>query len=415
VRRLVIALLLVVGALAVPGSGQALPPPGFASDNIEWLGNVPLHADTAGARIRDGYLYVTSSHELTIYDIADPVNPVPLSTLPIPQQPYFAEEDVDTNGKVLLIGTMQALLVIDVRDKRLPKLTGVLQGGDSHTITCVLDCTWSYASYGQIVDLRDPANPKVAGDWLTARKGGPGTQHDVTEVSPGIIVTSSKTMWVLDARTDPAHPNVLATGSTPDKRFIHANLWPRGGKDRLLLVGGETSEAGTGTSCAAKDAGAFMTWDTQGWQTSGKLTLLDSYRPPTVTPTTGGALAYETYCSHWFTPRPGWKDGGQVAVGWYEHGSRLLQVSKAGKIKEIGYFVPAATTASAAYWVTKDLLYVLDYQRGLDILRVHDGKAPAPIAAHATGLRPDQAPAHLRTFRPGSLMGDKWRCGGLTP
>ena len=412
-RRLVTALLLVVTAFAVPGSGHAVPPPGFASDNIEWLGNVPLHADTAGARIRDGYLYVTSSHELTIYDIADPVNPVPLSTLPIPQQPYFAEEDVDTNGKVLLIGTMQSLLVIDVRDKTLPKLTGVLQGGDSHTITCVLDCAWSYASYGQIVDLRDPANPKAVGDWKTAKKGGPGTQHDVTEVSPGIIVTSSVEMWVLDARKDPAHPKVLATGNTPDKRFIHANLWPRGGKDRLLLVGGETSEAGTGTSCSDQQAGAFMTWDTKGWQTSKKLTLLDSYRPAVDTPTTGGALAYETYCSHWFTPRPGWHDGGQVAVGWYEHGSRLLQVSKAGKIKEIGYFVPAATTASAAYWVTKDLLYILDYQRGLDIVRVHDGKAPAPIAPHATGLRPDQVPAHLRTFVPGSLMGDKWRCGGV--
>jgi hypothetical protein len=413
VRRLLPALLLVLTAFAVPGSGHAAPPPGFASDNIEWLGNVPLHADTAGARIRDGYLYVTSSHELTIYDIADPVNPVPMSTLPVPQQPYFAEEDVDTNGKVLLIGTMQSLLVIDVRDKRLPKLTGVLPGGDSHTITCVLDCTWSYASYGQIVDLRDPANPKAVGDWKTAKAGGPGTQHDVTEVSPGIIVTSSVEMWVLDARKDPAHPKVIATGNTPDKRFIHANLWPRAGKDRLMLVGGETAETGTGTSCAAKDAGAFMTWDTKGWETSKKLTLLDSYRPAVDGPTTGGALAYETYCSHWFTPRPGWHDGGQVAVGWYEHGTRLLQVSKAGKIKEIGYFVPAATTASAAYWVTKDLVYVLDYQRGLDILRIHDGKAPAAIAAHATGLRPDQAPARLRTFMPGSVMGDKWRCGGV--
>jgi hypothetical protein len=414
VRRLVIALLLVLTALAVPGSGQAVPPPGFASENIEWLGNVPLHADTAGARIRDGYLYVTSSHELTIYDIADPVNPKPLSTLPIPQQPYFAEEDVDTNGKVLLIGTMQALLVIDVRDKTLPKLTGVLQGGDSHTITCVLDCTWSYASYGQIVDLRDPANPKVAGDWKAARKGGPGTQHDVTEVSPGIVVTSSVQMWVLDARNDPAHPKVLATGTTADKRFIHANLWPRGGKDRLLLVGGETSEAGTGASCSDPSAGAFMTWDTKGWQTSKKLRLLDSYRPSTLTPSSGGALAYETYCSHWFTPRPGWKDGGQVAVGWYEHGTRLLTVSTAGAIKEMGYFVPAATTASAAYWVTKDLLYVLDYQRGLDILRVHDGKAPAAIAPGGQGLRPDRAPARLRTVLPGSMDGDKWRCGGVT-
>ncbi|MEO6203848.1 MAG: hypothetical protein ABIO67_00460 [Mycobacteriales bacterium] len=224
------------------------------------------------------------------------------------------------------------------------------------------------------------------------------------------MVTSTKTMWVLDARDNPAKPKVLATGNSGDGRFVHANLWPRKGTDKLLLVGGETEEAGTGSSCADKQAGAFMTWDTTGWQKTKKLTLLDSYRPSTATPTTGGALGYETYCSHWFTPRPGWKDGGQVAVGWYEHGTRLLQVAKTGKIKEIGYFVPAATTASAAYWVTKDLIYVLDYQRGLDILRVHDGAAPRTMAAGAKGLRPDRQPAVLRTWLPGSLMGDKWRC-----
>lgn len=413
-RRLLVAVLLVAAALAVPGAASALPTPGFASDNIEWLGNVPLHADTAGARIHGRYLYVTSSHELTIYDIANPVSPRPLSTLPIPQQPYFAQEDVDTNGKVLLIGTLQSLLVIDVRDKSRPMLTGVLPGGNSHTVTCVLDCTWSYASYGQIVDLRDPAKPKVAGNWKSAAPGGPGVQHDVTEVSPGIVVTSSQTLWVLDARRNPARPRLLATGKTSDGRFVHANLWPRGGKDRLLLVGGETAQPGLGTACSDPAAGAFMTWDTRGWATSHKLTLLDSYRPAVRTPTTGGALAYESFCSHWFTPRPGWRDGGQVAVGWYEHGTRLLQVSSAGKITEIGYFVPVATTASAAYWVSRDLVYVLDYQRGLDILRVHDGKAPAALARGAKGLRPDQAPARLRTMLPGSVMGDQWRCGGLT-
>ena len=409
-RRLVLAALLALATLALPGSGQAAPTPGFASSNIEFLGNVPLHADTAGARLHGGYLYVTSSHELSIYDARVPESPTLLSTLPIPQTPYFAEEDVDTNGRVLLIGTLGMLVVVDVRDKARPSVLSTLSGGDEHTISCVLDCTWGYGSYGEIIDLRDPAHPKRAGDWTTALPGGPGVQHDVTEVSPGIVVTSTKTMWVLDARRTPAAPKVIATGVAGDGRFVHANLWPRAGKDKLLLVGGETEEAGTGASCTDKQAGAFMTWDTTGWQQSKKLRLVDSYRPPLDTPTSGGALAYETYCSHWFTPRPGWKDGGQVAVGWYEHGTRLLQVASSGKISEIGWYVPAATTASAAYWVTKDVLYVLDYQRGLDILRVHDAKAPRAIAAGAPGLPPTQAPAVLKGYAPGSLLGDKWRC-----
>ncbi|MEO6203849.1 MAG: hypothetical protein ABIO67_00465 [Mycobacteriales bacterium] len=143
-RRLLITVLLALGLLGLPGSGQAAPTPGFASANIEWLGNVALHADTAGAHLLGGYLYVTSSHELTIYDVRVPASPTLLSTLPIPQMPYFAEEDVDTNGSILLIGTYGLLLVIDVRDKAHPAVLSTLQGGDEHTITCVLDCTWGY-------------------------------------------------------------------------------------------------------------------------------------------------------------------------------------------------------------------------------------------------------------------------------
>ncbi|MCW2605809.1 MAG: hypothetical protein JWO60_502 [Frankiales bacterium] len=56
-RTLLLALALVAG-LAAPSAQAAdpLPTPGFASDNVEWLGNVPLHADSAGAKIHDGYL-----------------------------------------------------------------------------------------------------------------------------------------------------------------------------------------------------------------------------------------------------------------------------------------------------------------------------------------------------------------------
>ena len=336
---------------------------------------------------------------------------MPVSTLPIPQTPYFAEEDVDTNGKVLLIGTLTKLFVFDVRDKTKPTLTATMDGGDEHTISCVLDCTWGYGSYGEIVDLRDPATPKKVGDWTTALKAGPGTQHDVTEVSPGIVMTSTVRMWLLDARKDPAHPKVIAQGQNKDNRFIHANLWPRGGKDKLLLVGGETSEAGTGASCSDPAAGAFMTYDTTNWKQTGTFVRRDSYRPPTGAAPAGGAT-YETYCSHWFTPRPGWKDGGDLAVGWYEHGTRFLSIANSGTIKETGWYLPAATTSSAAYWITKDIVYVLDYQRGLDIIRVHDKPVPTPIAPGATGLLPTQRPAVTRIMLPGSMHGGlQWRCG----
>lgn len=410
-RRLLLAALIALPLLVVPQASTALPTPGFASDNVEFVANLPIHADSAGARLLGGFLYVTSSHELSIYDVkTDPTLPRLLSTLPIPNQPYFAEEDVDTNGKVLLIGSgpavgSGALFVVDVRDKTVPKITAVLPGADEHAITCVLDCTSAYGSEGVIVDLRDIAKPKIAGDWTKSLPKDVGQTHDVTEVAPGLVVTSTKTLFMLDARKDPAKPKVIASGSTKDGRFIHANLWPRGGKDKMLLVGGETSGAG----CADPEGGAFMTWDASRTATTKQFTLLDSYRVPEASVDKGGAAAVETYCSHWFTTRPGWKDGGDVAIGWYENGTRFVNVAKSGKITQTGFFTPVGASSSAAYWVSKDLLYVLDYQRGLDILRFHDKKAPRATKA-APGLQPDQAPAKKRLFLPGVLSGSAWRC-----
>lgn len=56
-------------------------------------------------------------------------------------------------------------------------------------------------------------------------------------------------------------------------------------------------------------------------------------------------------------------------MGWYEHGTRFLDVSSQGKIKEVGYFLPVGGSTSAAYWLNKEIVYSVDYNRGLDILR----------------------------------------------
>jgi hypothetical protein len=141
-----------------------------------------------------------------------------------------------------------------------------------------------------------------------------------------------------------------------------------------------------------------MTWDTSTWQKTGKFTLVDSWRAPDGLPTEG-AMPVETYCTHWFTTRPGYRNGGLVAEGWYEHGTRFLTVSPKGKISETGWFIPAGTTASAAYWVTKDLVYLIDYNRGLDIVRFHDKPGSFPVRA-GHGLLPTQAPKFPVRLRP---------------
>jgi hypothetical protein len=400
-RRLLALLSFALVCATLPVADAAPVTPGFASANVEWITNIPLQADAAGARIVGTYMYVADSRALTIYDISSPELPVPVSVTPVPEVPYFAQEDLETNGDILLLGQgrdtgnpTDLLFVFDVRDKMLPRLLTTLRGASSHTLSCILACKYLYNSNGQIVDLREPAAPKVVGEWDTGVKFVQ-SPHDVTEVAPGLVVTSSNPVLLLDARKNPAKPAIIAKGSPGDKRFHHANLWPNKGTDRWLLVGGETGSGG----CADETAGAFMTWDTAGWQKTKTFRMVDEYRPPDSLPTEGG-FPISTFCTHWFTTRPGYRNGGDLAMGWYEHGTRFLNVSKQGRIAEKGWFIPAGTSSSAAYWVSKDLLYVIDYNRGLDIVRFHDTPGRFTVGTPAAGgLLPTQAPLFTRPLR----------------
>ena len=345
------------------------PGPGyFASDNVEFVGHVPFNNDSAGGALVGKYFYVTSSRALNIYDISDPVAPELVGFLPLLQEPYFSEEDPDTNGNILLVGAQGTLNVIDVEDKANPTIIGTLAGADSHTITCVLDCTWAYNSGGAIIDLRDPENPKLAGDW--AEGNGVNGGHDVTEVAPGLIVTSSNPILYLDARKDPANPKLIAASKILGGRYVHGNMWPHNATDRFLLAGGES---GAGTCDTEGESGSFMTFDASRWRKTHTFEMIDEYIMGTGLPTDGRMPAV-LYCGHWFDTHPTYRNGGLVAMAWYENGTHFFDVSSKGKISHVGYFLPAAGSTSAEYWVTKELLYTVDYNRGIDIIRF-TGKA----------------------------------------
>jgi hypothetical protein len=361
-RLCVLLAALSIFASVVPASAQeAGPGPGyFATDNVEWITNIPIETDSPGARILGKFMYITTSRGLAIYDLSDPEAPERVGFLLMPQEPQFGEEDVDTNGKILLIESLGTLRVIDVEDKSNPVVIGEVSSSE-HTVSCVLNCRWAYGSSGTIYDLRKPTNPKVAGDW---GKGHPaGSAHDVTEVKPGFVMTSSSPLMLLDARKDPAKPKLIAQGPAPDQRYMHSNLWPRQMKDRFLLVGSE----GTG-SCDQNQGATFMTYDTRNWKRTKTFRLIDELAMQNGLPTAGDS-PYNSFCAHWFETQPGFKNGGLVAMAWYEHGTRFLKVNSKGKIAEAGYFLPLGGATSGAYWVTDKILYAVDYQRGIDILR----------------------------------------------
>ena len=95
---------LVLFSLALAPSGAAFETDtGFMSSNVTHVGTVPFEAAglPSGARLVGKYLYVAGARSLSIYDVSDPVAPQLESLTPIDVS--FPNEDVDTNGKVLLM------------------------------------------------------------------------------------------------------------------------------------------------------------------------------------------------------------------------------------------------------------------------------------------------------------------------
>ena len=421
-----VALLLAI----VTGPVTATAGPLIGTVGPAWYGtsntnldlNIPINSGSAGARVVGEQLFVTDQNGLTVYDVSDPSLPVPEGFVSIPQQYYFTEEDVPSNGEIALVGQFGDLTpsirlnVVDVSlDDNLggqPTVIGTLSGMDEHTFECARDCTWAYGSAGAIIDLTDPTAPRDAGRWddAVAAQGysfGRST-HDVTEVVPGILLTSSNPMFLLDVRTTPETPEVIGVGSFTDNRFVHANLWPYHGDlpanpadpnvegwepdwdafDRFVLVGGET--APLPFACDEGD-GAFMTMEWERVDTDtvpdGNADFVqmtfdpangagDEYRPSPGTFVDGGS-PYSQYCTHWFTTQPGgFHDGGLLAMGWYEYGVRFLEVEDDGQITETGWLIPAGGSTSAAYWVDDDTVLTADYQRGVDVITYDDEVDP---------------------------------------
>ena len=368
-KKLFALLAASLVAMAVPSAGAGPSAGGISSDNVEWITSVPFDAGTAsGAEIIGDYMYVSSWRNFSIYDVSDPLNPVQVSDTPFGFK--FENEDIESNGEILIFSEElpdASLHVWDVEDKSNPVEIAVLDGAGQHTMSCLYDCKWLYGSDGYIIDLRDPRNPKkLDNTWnegLTI-----SSPHDVNEVAPGRVLTSSDPMVLLDT-TNPAKPKAIAT-SEPNGEFIHTSKWPRGAKDRWALSTGETWYPGADARCDAT-SGGFSTWDTTGWQQKKAFKKVDTYRPPSGTVTNGHLPAGTTFgCStHWFEPHPSFKNQGIVAVTFFNHGTHFMRVDKKGMISDEGWFIPHAGNSAAVEWVTDRIVYAIDLQKGFDVLK----------------------------------------------
>jgi hypothetical protein len=393
--------------VGTPVATADLAGPGFASANVEYIASIPLDAPGVSARVVDvgeqRRLYVSGVPGLSIYDISDPALPLLLGHLPLPN---WENEDVavSADGSTVLVteytGTFY-LHVIDTSDPLVPVHTAslLLESG-GHTAEC-LDpaCDWVYGSEGQIVDLRDKANPVTQEERWTDLLDLPDG-HAMTLDEAGVLTIDTTPLAMVDA-SDPLHPVLLATAPEDAQEeaqtaYQHNNLRPhadlyrsrdpnswRGlGPGELVMGNGETNFTGT----CNEGSGPFATWSARGHDRGAPLRVLDVFRPVSGQWTDGNPAVNALGCSgHWFT----WQDEAAgddylVTAGWYEHGTRFLEVDDdTGRITEIGFWQPVLGAASGAFWVGDGYVYVVDYGRGIDILRFHED-APRPTAEEIT-------------------------------
>jgi hypothetical protein len=452
VRRLVAPAAVLIASLCAAAPANAQQGQDYiSSENVTLLKSVKPAGDGVGARVIGNYLYVTSTKDLEIFDITKPEDPQLVGSLNLHVE--FENEEVPTNGKVLGIsGQTQTitpsgicpsvypaspsgcLVLYDVRDKTAPKQVSTIMDAGDHTSTCVFDCEYFYGSAGSVTDARgvlDGVAAKKIGNWQQsptipdfngADKSGKFVSgcHNVHQVRPGILMAACQPFLLLSVRPEDGgtilQPKLLGTGTNPDGRFTHGNTWPRAGADKLALVGGETNFK---PQCGDQN-GAFATWDASHVSLDGTFSgPLDQYRAKNGSYLDSNPPVQILGCSvHWFEEHPSFHDGGLVALATYENGTRFLQIGADGKITEQGYFVPLGGSTSAPHWAPggSDVVYAVDYERGLDVLKYTGphyvpGQPEADRAPGTAGAQPPPSSAPVCKASAGFLKASASRFG----
>jgi hypothetical protein len=436
------AALLAPATPALAHPGVELPPTlptdvtFAATDNVEYLGRFPEHTGTAGGSpSKDGArFYLTDPRGVYVYDTSTPQDPRLLGSLRLPQSDTgaaLAQEDPDTNDEILLVDAFApsvsnapsaraaALHVVDVSDPRSLSVLATVPVTD-HTWTCVSgvdarkrknSCAWAYGRSGHIVDLREPAKPALLEQtWREAvgygDRGNSPYTHDLTEIRPGLVMSAGSSAILMDT-SNPARPLRL-TAIEQEGRFpslgYHSIEWARGGTSPWLVAGTEIAPSGptnlAGSDCEGENS-VIETWDARAVAKA-----LRTYRPGTGAKglrgarftkvdafdaggrgifLDGAAPAHLLYCAHWMELHPDFRDSGRMAISYYDRGTRFVDVDKAGRMSEIGWIVAAESYSGSPQWISKDVVYVMDYRRGLEVVRLLDKPATAVHRSGASG------------------------------
>ena len=407
------AALSLLAALLIAPTALAQQPPARKSDNVKWLGSLP-EPQAISARFKGTKMFLSTLRGLAIYDIANPAAPKRISFLPLP---HFENEDVDMSvgRNFVLISNDPSegkgiLYVIDVSNPASPSIKGTMDTGiadlgfdpgflppsygTGHTASCVNDCQYAYLAGTRlgidIVDLTNPAAPKYATPRnlpVPEATGGLAT-HDVQFDRAGralitgaggtaIYNVTSPLTPLLVARTDGKGQSDYAQdfgadGSTLNDLIHHnshrlpnsslaappANKPLSADSDTMVI----TEEDYQRPTCAG--AGSLQTWRIGA---DNLIRNLDSWEVE-VDP------SRTALCSaHYFD-----EAGGLLAQGWYEQGTRFLDVTRPEGIRQVGFWIPEKNVTWGAVYAPTDpsrsTVYALDHLRGVDVLRLDRSK-----------------------------------------
>lgn len=425
-RRLFLLLVLALTVTGLPASvasAQGPGPGGFTTDNVTWVKNLPeTVAGTGGRVVKVGEqlrFYTTGLKGLFIYDVTNPANPALLGALALP---HLQNEDVEVSadgsrvvisadGGLLLPFLMQAtagLHVIDTSNPKDPKKVGFVSSSTAayptgdHTASCADPaCNFVYGSEGNTYNLTNPTAPvRLAQGWQAVVKsqGVTLTQgaHDMSRDEAGLLSTDTIPRLILDPRSDPAKPKVVTRSATPwpsskNLTYQHNSERPRALEwqprdpanpadyndpalrpGELLIGNGETN---INPRCSGSN-GPIATWSMRNFNDGAKMQALETFRPmANGTYADGNPAVNVLGCSgHYFEER-----NNVIAAAWFEHGTRFINVDPTtGKMNEIGYWQPVAGSAGAAYWINDEYVYVTDYVRGVDIIKLNRTAPAAP-------------------------------------
>ena len=427
-------------ALGPAGGAAAAEPPAEKSGNVSYVTSLD-EPNAVSARFQQRgsktLMFVSTLRGLSVYDVSDPDAPAKLGSL---SDPHFENEDVDVHGYYALISNdpsegLGRLDVIDVSDPAHPEIVGTVgtgtldlyqgpifnalglidlpaqaKAGTGHTASFVGDGRYVYlagtAAGIDIVDLADPEHPQVVGNFPAEEATGGVASHDVQFDQAGRAWIAGYGGTAAYDVSDPLHPELVAktdadgaSGYIDDPAndgsslndYIHHNSLripngslaappagadPEADSDVVLI----TEEDYNRPTCAG--AGSFETWQIDG-------DLLHNLGRFDVEVEPG-----KTLCSaHYFDER-----GGLVAQGFYEQGTRFLDVSDPSAPRQVGYWIPAVNMTWGALFVPSDpsgeIVYALDNLRGIDVLRID---RPDPAAPPAPG-----PPAGASSPPPGS-------------